>query len=350
MKFKFQVYLAIFATVFAGLLFGRQYGPAVGVLAAFLVGNALAFSALQGPTLGVTISANLKTAKMLDAALAGFEEVILPLNALSTAFYDIPLQGNDKVVVPYYPIDSTPSRDFNGTYIFDDAEVQSKEVTIDKRKYQSLSYTSATLRRQPAFDPERHGLMKGRQLALDVVADVLSIVTVANFGAAVFTGAASTFDSDDTADLQKAADDLHWPILGRSLILNTAFYTALVKDPDVKNSPSMAITEQAMREGRVPELNGFGIRKTTGVPTNGESLAGAMVYQSAILVGFSPIQPAPEIMRQLSRYEALTGNGGVTIEFREWGNAGTDTVFRTIEANYGKDLGETAALKRIATA
>lgn len=350
MKSKFSAILIILSAIMAGVVFGREYGLVFGVIAGFAFASALSFSAMQSHgRLGITIAANLKQAKILDAALSGFQEVIIALEAFSTAYYDIPLLGTDKVVVPYYPIETAASRDFNGTYILDTASQESRELTIDKRKYQSLSYTSAELRRQPFMNPEKYGLNKGRKLAVDVIKDVLSIVTAGNFPDEAFVGAASGFDSDDTADIQKLCDDSYWPEIGRSLLLNTAFYTALTKDSDVKTSPSAAITEDAMIRGEVPEVSGFKIRKALGIPTNGEYLAGAAVYQSAILVGFSPIQPAPEVMAALTRYATQTAEGGITLEYREWGNPGTDSVAKILECNYGKAKGEAAALKRIKT-
>lgn len=352
MKSKVSAFLAIFTPLLAGALFAREFGFMAGLLTWLLVASAVGFSYQQaagGFVMGITIATNLKQAKIMDAALYGFEQTVLPLSAFSKAYYDVPLEGTDKIVVPYYPIETAASRDFNGTYIFDSAAKESREITIDRRKYQSLSYTSAEFRRQPRLNPEEYGLLKGRKLGLDVILDILSLITAANFPDVAFTGAATTFDSDDTADIQKLCDDSNWPELARSLILNTAFTTALNKDSDVKTSPSAAITEDAMIRGEVPEINGFGVRKAVGFPDNGENLAGAAVYQSAILVGFSPIQPAPEVMAELQSYLTQTSESGLTLEFRTWGSADHDMAKKTIECNYGRAVGEAAALKRIRT-
>jgi hypothetical protein len=278
-------------------------------------------------------------------------EELLPVRAFATALYDQPLEGTNKVLVPYYPLATSASRDFEGTYVFDGTETQSKEVAINKRKYQSMAFTSEEIARQPRLNPEELGRMKGQKLAEDVIADILSNVTIVNFGAAAFTDTASNFDSDDVIGLKQICDEARWPKVGRSLILDTAYEAALLKDADIKTSPSMAITEQALRDGKVPMLSGFSVRPTNMIPTNSENLIGMVVYQSALLVGFSPIAPAPDVREQLAEYRTVTDPAsGLTLEYRRWGSPDSDTSKAVIEVNYGTGIGETAALKRMQSA
>ena len=130
-----------------------------------------------------SIVSTLQQDLILDNALIAFKQILMPLAMFSTAFYDLPLQGTDTVQVPYYPLETATSRDYNGSYVMGDGtSTQAKPIVINKRKYQPLSFTSAELRRQPRFDPELLGMLKGRKLAEDVLVDILSVVTNANFG------------------------------------------------------------------------------------------------------------------------------------------------------------------------
>jgi len=348
MKLKLQALLILAVT----LIVAFRVHPVAG----FLVGTMLAqtFMARQrGYSLGAanTIDSSLQVDEILDAALRAFMEDILPLRGFCTAFYDQVLKGTDKVVVPYYPLETADSKDFDGTYVFEPGDTQAREVTINRRKYQPMAYTSAEKARQPKLNPEELGRIKGQKLAEDVIADVLSIVTAANFGAASLTTAANAFDSDDVADLQGVCDVAKWPQVGRSLILSSAYMTALAKDDAIKSSPSQSITEEALREGKCQRLNSFNLRPTNLVPANGENLVGMAAYMSAILVAFSPIEPAEEIRKLMSDYRSITDPAsGLTLEYRAWGAPGSDTVYRVIEANYGSGLGEAAAIKRIVSA
>lgn len=100
-----------------------------------------------------------------------------------------------------------------------------------------------------------------------------------------------------------------------------------------------------------PQIHSFSFATSNVIPANAEALVGMIVYRSAILVGFSPIEPAPEVMKQLNDYRIVSDDDiGISLEYREWGDPDTDTAKRTIEVNYGKAVGEAAALKRIASA
>lgn len=300
----------------------------------------------------MALAAGLQVTEILDAALTAFKVKIIPLRIFASAFQKQsagrPMMKGDTMKVPYYPLEAVASKDFGGTYDFAGAgpNVETRDVTVDKRKYQPLITTSAELARYN-FDPVKLGQIKGNRLAKDVTADVLSLVLLANYGAAVFTGASSTFDADDVADIQLACDLAEWPAEMRSLVLASAYNTALVKDNAIQAEYASGSTDP-LHEGRMPRLSGFDVHPTTGVPANGENLVGFAAYPSAILVGFSPIQPAESVLRNLTAYEVVEDpETGIFIEYRAWGDPDTDSHKELIEVNYGYALGEAAALKRI---
>ncbi len=133
-------------------------------------------------------------------------------------------------MVPYYTLETAASKDFNGTYLFDSGSHDSRDVTIDRRKYQSLSLTSAEIARQPYLNAEVIGRMKGKKLAEDVLKDILSIVTLANYGPHIWAGAADSFDVNDVSDIETALTNANWPASGRNLLLNPTYSGALRKD------------------------------------------------------------------------------------------------------------------------
>jgi hypothetical protein len=295
------------------------------------------------------IASELQLDLVLESAMIAFKQILHPLALFSTAFYDVPLEGTDIVQVPYYPLETAASKDFDGSYVFDKGtNTLSKPVTINKRKYQPLSFTSAEKRRQPKFDPEILGQLKGAKLAEDVLVDILSVVTAANFPTVGFTGAASDFDVDDVIDLDVAVTEAKWPVQGRGIITKPAYLGGLAKD--MNSAGGMATFERDANGGVInfPTLAGFSFGPSNVIPSNGENLTGMVVYRSAILVGFSPIEPVAEVMSKLNRYEVVTDEiTGLTLEYREWGDPDTDTAKRTIECNYGYAKGEVAALQRI---
>jgi hypothetical protein len=296
-----------------------------------------------------TISAELQINTILDAALTALKQRLVPLNAFTTVFRDVPLQGTNKMVVPFHPLETAASTDFNGTYTFGNSATNSREVTINKRKYQSMGFTSSELARQPALDLRKIGEMKGHKLAEDVITDIMGSITAANFGTAVHTGLAANFDVKDVIDIREACDRAYWPQIGRSLFVDSSYDAYLLKDNNVLKAMEFGGSE-AIRQGRIPSIVGFDYYPTTMIPGNSENLKGFAVYQSAILVGFSPIPPAGHLSKTVS-YQSLTDpESGLTIEYRGWGLENTDQTVDVIEVNYGFGKGDEKALKRIVSA
>lgn len=335
----------------------NPFANSLRALFAFIaLGVAFVFKVATGADFAPACYANsidddLKLDLILDSAMEAFSELLTPLALFSTAFYDIPLKGTDKVQVPYYPLETAASTQFDGTYKFNNGtDTQAKELVIDQRLYQSLSWTSSELRRQPKLDPETLGRLKGQKLAEDVLADIWGLITNANYGAAAFTGAATDFDVDDVIDLETTVTTAKWPNLGRGLVLKPSYIGGLKKDMNANGGMATFARDSNGALINFPGLHSFAFANSNVIPANGENLVGFAVYRSAMLLGFSPIQPAPEVMAKLSDYRVVSNSIGLSLEYRAWGDADTDTAKRTIEVNYGKAVGEVAALKRIVSA
>lgn len=294
------------------------------------------------------IPQELKRAIILKSAMEEFKHILAPLSLFSTVLRDVPLEGNDEIDIPYFPLATSESKDFDGTYKFDKGDMESRKLKIDRRKYQSLTYTSEEKARQPYFDPVTLGRMKGQKLAEDVLLDILSVVSLANFGDPILTASAEEFDTDTLIDLQTKLDTLEWPANNRGLILKSSYIGNLRKD--IKNSGGIANVGFSGFE-KFPNVTGFDIATFNRLPNNGENLEGFIVYPSAIMVGFAPITPTASVMKQLSTYTTYTDpQTGLTMEYREWGDANSDSSKEVIECNYGFNWAEKAALKRIVSA
>jgi len=336
-KFFFSLMAFLFASVF--------YAVASAAVALGVNTNPLMLAGVN------TIDSDLQLDVILESALEAFRNILTPLATFSTVFKDVRLKGTNKIQIPYYPLEAAASRDFNGTYLFDDTDTQSIELEITKRKYQSLAFTSEEWNRQPQFDPERLGTLKGQKLAEDVLRDIFSLVTVANYGAAIFTGAASTFDRDTITDIEVAVEEANWPTNMRSIILKPAYLGNVKKDMNASGGMATFNRDVNGSMRTFPTLDSFTIAVTNVIPTNGENLVGMVVYPSAILIGFAPITPAPAVMKRLASYRIQSDDDlGISLEYREWGDADTDTEKRTIEVNYGRAVGQAAALRAIRSA
>lgn len=296
-----------------------------------------------------TIATELKRQVILQEAIEGFAIALLPLNAFSTVLGGITLEGTNKVNVPFVDIVGTSSTSFSSSYAMGDTATAAREVNVDQRLYQSFSWTSDELRRQPALNILTHVKKRVERLGYDVVQSVLGKVTAATFGSASFTGAASSFDSDDIADLAGVCSAANWGNM-RSLILSVTYHTALLKDTSIKSALGYGGTE-GIRSGRPPRVNGFDIYEANFVPSNSENLVGMAANPAGLLFVNAPITPTPEVLQNLSQYEAIVDPAtGATFEFRRWGSPDSDTTKQVIECNFGSAYGNAAAIKRLVSA
>lgn len=300
-----------------------------------------------------TIDSALQRTVILNDILRAFKKKITPLSAFSTVYSNVALQGTDTVQVPYYPLSTTASSNFvAGTgYTTDiDTTDDNKQITIDKRKYQKFTYSSATLRRQPYFNVQMHLMLKAEQLGVDVWTDVLSVVTNSNFGAASVTKPYNAFDYDDLVDLSVICNQADWPEAGRSAFMDSAYDGNLRKDLRFVSALNSGSTE-TLRMGVVGNAAGFATYQSPRIPTNSENLVGFVTVPSAIICATAPIEPAPGVRQLLVRYELVTDPAtGISFTYKHGGNATTDVDNEIIECAYGYAAGEAAALKRITSA
>jgi hypothetical protein len=296
-----------------------------------------------------TISSELQITNILDGALRALKQSLIPLQAFTTVYRNVPLLGTDKVAVPFHPLETAASTDFDGTYVMANSTTNVREVTVNKRKYQSMGFTSSELARQPQLNLSEIGLKKGFKLAEDVIKDILSSVTLANFGTAVHTGSAANFDIADVIDIRQACDEAYWPQTNRSLFIDASYDANMLKQTNISKALDFGGSE-AIREGRIAQLVGFNYFPSTLIPTNSQNLKGFAVTDNAILVAFSPVPPAGSLANVVN-YQSLTDETtGLTVEYRSWADPDTDSTRDVIEINYGYAKGDAAAIKRIVSA
>ncbi len=298
--------------------------------------------------MALNAAAGLKLDTILNKAARALGKRLSPVLALSTVMRDQMLTETDKVKVPFYSLETLASKDFDGSYSFagaDGGPGSSKDVTVNKRKYQALEFTSKELRRNSVVDLNRVLALKVEKLGEDVLNDIWSLVTLANFGAAIFTGAASAFDRDDAVDIKTGCSQANWPSAARSLVLESAYTGALAKD---LNAVDTQDGDNVRREGSIGRTAGFDVFEHPNMPENDEHLVGCAILPFSILTAFSPIEPADEVRDNLSDYRIYTDPAtGISLEYRSWGDPDSDKAKRVVEVNYGYALGDAAQLKRL---
>lgn len=303
--------------------------------------------------MSVTIPAALKRDLLIKTAMRAFRNRVLPILAFARRFESVPLEGTDIVRVPYYPLASGSSTTFvagTGYTSVQSQTIQSKPVTINKRMFRMIDFSSQDVARQPFLDREQTVALEAEKLADDVLADIFTLVTAANYPGTTLTAMlASAFDIDDALTLRRLCSEANWPAAGRSMVLDATFSEYLLRDTRAQSSLTAGQTG-AVTEGRLPRIAGFQPYEVPLLPANGaEKIAGFACVPSSILVAAAPIPPA-DPLDKIVEYRTYTDpETGITLEYRRFGDPIKDVVNELVEFNYGYAVGEATGLKRIVT-
>lgn len=284
---------------------------------------------------------------LAQTALDAFTVALTPLRAFATNFSEASSQRGNAIKVPFIE-SADAATSFAGTYTMQDADATGKTITLSNHDFVSWSLTDTEIANNPQVELERFARQKGFQLAKLVLQTIWSQVTAANYGSAIFTGAASTFDSDDLADIREDLVQAGFPDMDRNLVLKETYYTYLLKDADVKDASASSISAPVL-EGSVRRLMGINIFESTLIPANGENLVGFACHPDGMLVGMRYLAPQPG--HNYNQAVPLTDpESGITIGFREWYDPDTGTMKRVLECLYGYAVGNASAVKRLVSA
>lgn len=282
--------------------------------------------------------------------LEGFKAALLPLSAFASNFSADAANRGDKIKVPWVGAQDA-AVSFAGTYVMQDADMEGRDITLDKHEFVSWSLSDKELADNPQVNLERFARQKGFQLGKKVLQDILSLVTAAAYGDTEgtdkLTSAAANFDGDDVIDISTMCDGKDFPDMDRSLILLPSYHAAIRKD--LKDA-SVFGTDVVVRNGSVPSLDTFsGVYKTSLIPDNSENLVGMAIHADAILCAMRYLAPQAGI--PYTQAQPITDpETGFTFGFREWGDPNTGTMKRVLECVYGRRTGNTSAIVRIESA
>lgn len=295
----------------------------------------------------MAIASGLTVEAWSQAALQGFVDFLTPLRVFATDFGGSIERKGNQVHVPLYTGGGTVTS-FAGDYTTNaDETITDQAVTIDQHEFVTAKLSDIEAKNTVA-DLEQLGVQMGADLAKSMFQNVLAVVTSGNYGAAAFTGAAGTFDTDDVVDVKTTCDTGLMPMVGRGLVLSSAYYNALLKDSSIKNALNYG-SESGVQGGKINSLFGFTAYESTAIPSNSENLVGFACVPSAIAVALRYLEPQDE--NNYVRAEQLSDpDTGAVLGLRQFYLPEAGDMYLTLEANWGKAVGIAAGIERLVSA
>jgi hypothetical protein len=289
---------------------------------------------------------NVKDIKVAQRALMPFMSNLLPVTAFSTDFSPLPAEKLDTVRVPLVGAPSTSS-DFAGDYSANaDSTVTVVPVTLNRHKYKTVHVTARESAETSLNALETLVEAAAQQLAQDVLVDIFSCITLANFGApGIAALAATAFDYKKVLSLRDACGIAKMPPNPRSLILDSGYYTNMLADDVVAKSFNLNLNAPAVTEGMVKRIAGFNLHETTLIPSDhAEKLVGFAAHSSAVAVAMRYLQPVADYQQAGAVTDPTTG---MTFGYLRFTDTRANKIFVTLECLYGFAPAKTDALKRI---
>jgi hypothetical protein len=344
MNRKIQAWLCATAVFLAGFVSAEGH-PILAIAALSLFCAALGLGYKAGFCYINTLS-NLNYTLLGQKVLEAFTAYMTATSVFATNYSEAETQRGNKVKVAFVS-GATASQDWvaaNG-YVAQDSEIDGLDITINKRKYVEWNLTTQEMADNPQVNMDRFARQKGFALAKDVLQDIWSVITNANYGAPVFTGAAANLDSDAIADIETVCDEAFWPDMERGLILKPAYASNLTKDSKIVGTVGLEQSE-VLQRSRIGTIHNFNTHKSPFVPDNGENLRFFATHPDAILIASRVL--VPEDPSKIIRFERLADpmGTGLTLAFREWTDPVLDKVRRIFEFNYGYLKGNPNGIKR----
>lgn len=181
-------------------------------------------------------------------------------------------------------------------------------------------------------------------------------ITSTTWGTTAFStvGTAAGFDSDDLIDVRTACTAADMPRDNRSVILDEAYYGALLKDSGFKNALNYGGTE-AIRGGRIPNAFGFSIYESTIVPSNSENMVGIACTPDAYAVAIRLPDPnrntGPGLNRTVNWRAMTDDETGASLGMRVHADEKLGKLWVSFEILYGfEDSNVTGSLRRLVSA
>jgi hypothetical protein len=243
-------------------------------------------------------------------------------------------------------ISATTAQDYSQSNGYAATATTQTDVQITLNKFKHVSYSVDDQERTSSNINliERFAGAAAHALGLQMVGDLLALVTSATFTNAL-TVASSAFSYRSVVSAGITLNNNNAPVNGRYAVLNPSFYGALLNDSTVVANPQ--ITGDLVRTAGIGNVAGFNINQYSAVPSNSITLGGFFAQQEALLIA-ARVPEVPTGIEIPGSISVVTEpRTGLSISVRESYDVVKGQLQRTYAMIYGVKAGEPASLVRI---
>jgi hypothetical protein len=266
-----------------------------------------------------------------QVALQAFVAKLAPLNAFSRDFSADTSRKGDAVIVPL--ISGVTATTFNNSYEVGGGAINFATVTMDKHRIASVDLTDVQVANSSAAVLDNLAIQAGEALAKIVLQDIFSVITTANFGAALLTTASANYTITQIGALRKKMAQNDVPTDRLSFISDCDIYTALLTSSGVAQALNYGGAE-AVRDGQIPRLLGASIYESNVIPANGlTKLGGFIAHPDSIALAMRYL--APQAPGEYLAAEQVVASNGISMGYRRHFNTATGKHYANFECLFG---------------
>jgi hypothetical protein len=266
-----------------------------------------------------------------QVALQAFVAKLAPLNAFTRDFSGETRRKGDAVLVPL--VSGITATTFNQSYEVGGGAITFATVNIERHRIASIDLTDVQVSNSSAAVMDNLAIQAGEALARTVLQDIWSVITVANFGAAILTTAGANYTIAQIGALRRALVARNVPTDRLSFINNPDIFTGLLTSAGVAQALNYGGAE-AVRDGQIPRLLGMDIYESNIIPANAmTNLGGFVAHPDAIAIAMRYLEP--QAAGEYLAAEQVTASNGITMGYRRHFNAATGRHFANFECLFG---------------
>lgn len=276
----------------------------------------------------------------------------LPFNVFSSRYEAGKVEGD---VVKVYPLGApTAAAAWNdGTNNYTDGNPDAEafiDVTLNQRKKTSFELSSDDYLRIGEANLQLKIKSYVSELARDANAYLMGLITAANFGGAVHTGAASTLDVDAIGAINAADDVQKWNTTGKmNMVLAPAYYQNLITEASIVNVNQRGSNDANSNGTFGSTLMGWDMYQLNTIPANGENLVGFITDSRGIACAFG-VKSDWDNKKTYFNQTFVDPETGFTYKMVVTESPETHNMIFHFESLYGASKGQEDAIKRIVSA